>query len=311
MAQGRFLNKSIAHSSDLADLSQEARELFLMAVPHLDREGRMEGDPRRFRAIVCPLLPHHDDASVALAVVELVRARMVVAYTDDAGKTALFFPSFEGSQPGTAWKKKERPSRFGTPPENSGKLPTWLENAGKFRTGSPDNSRLETSGNFRRPPEIVVLREEKGSEREVEVEGATATPPPPPLSLSQALLAELRRYPGLREVATPEQAEAQAANCAMAGITIADLRTALGDLGPKAAARAAASDAWTPSELAERVFTFARRAKLQRASEGQGDTPTPRYKHFKPDRTPEPPREGTVAGLGEVLEGVLGRAKRG
>lgn len=80
----------------------------------------------------------------------------------------------------------------------------------------------------------------------------------------ERLLEALGRWPALRAIATNEIAQAQATNGALAGLRHADLVAGLEDLGPKAAARQAAGNAWSAGELAEKIFTFGRSAKLKR-----------------------------------------------
>jgi hypothetical protein len=45
MARGRFLSESVATDARLNGLSVEAELVYLMTIPHLDRDGLIEGDP--------------------------------------------------------------------------------------------------------------------------------------------------------------------------------------------------------------------------------------------------------------------------
>jgi len=44
MARGRFISKSIATDLAVNSMSIEAHLLYVMAIPHLDRDGRILGD---------------------------------------------------------------------------------------------------------------------------------------------------------------------------------------------------------------------------------------------------------------------------
>ena len=122
MASGRFINQSLAHSDQFADLANDThRMLFCVILPHLDRDGRIHGDPRRLVAIVCPMLEVPVDV-LERAVADMQRVELAIAYVDDDGQQALAFPGFTRQQPGKSWYSKEKPSRFGKPPESSGSL---------------------------------------------------------------------------------------------------------------------------------------------------------------------------------------------
>lgn len=160
MAKGRFLNRSISDSADLADLTWKARELFLMAIPHLDREGRIHAEPRRFRALVCPLLEHQNGETITAALIELAKAGMVILYRDDRGQPAAYFPSFETSQPGLAWKKKESPSGFGPPPPQ---LPEPCPDLLQRRRQT--NSDQESDKDSGPTPDLLRSDSDKGSDK--------------------------------------------------------------------------------------------------------------------------------------------------
>jgi len=125
-----MLNRTISNSGQVADLENDThRLLFTWAIAHLDREGRIAGDTRIFRAIVCPMLSHVDDLACAIALVDMVKQGLVCAYVDNEGRKVLFFPSFADQQKGFH-RDRERESKFGDPPADyrtvAGLSPDWL-----------------------------------------------------------------------------------------------------------------------------------------------------------------------------------------
>ena len=56
MADGRMLRRTLAWDARFAQLSEQAGLLYLMAIPHLDVDGRMLGHPAAVRGIVAPML---------------------------------------------------------------------------------------------------------------------------------------------------------------------------------------------------------------------------------------------------------------
>lgn len=149
MPAGRFISKSIAVNKQLRRVSLEADFLFQRCIPHLDREGRMEGEPEIVRAIACPLRAEMTTEKVEHALRELDAAELVVWYNVD-GETCLEFPGFKTHQPGMK-PEREAASRIPTPPKTprkSGSTPA------KVRTKSG-------LGPVEVPPREVKLSEVK------------------------------------------------------------------------------------------------------------------------------------------------------
>lgn len=112
-----MLLTSISLSEQFADMPDaDCRLIATWTIPHLDREGRVTGSPRRLRALVCPLLPY-TDADVARAIDAMCAVGVAVRYTDDSGEDVLSFPKFKKSQ-GGAPLDREAPSRYGEPPKS-------------------------------------------------------------------------------------------------------------------------------------------------------------------------------------------------
>lgn len=112
MAQARMLNRSVAEDEALAGLSVEAALFFLMAIPHLDRDGLITGHPRLLWSDVAPLRDGLRDCAGAL-IDEWVEANLVVRFGD--GRPVLFFPGFQKNQSGMRYDR-ESPSKHPTPP---------------------------------------------------------------------------------------------------------------------------------------------------------------------------------------------------
>lgn len=113
MADGRFVSKSIAQSEQLGRVSLEADYLFGRCIPHLDREGRMTGNPELVRSMVCPLRRELDEARIGDLLAELVRAGLVAWYELE-GRQSLSFPGFHRHQRGLR-KGREAASRLPGP----------------------------------------------------------------------------------------------------------------------------------------------------------------------------------------------------
>ena len=84
MPEGRFISKTIAHSEDLAGVSFHADYLFTRCIPHLDREGRMNGNAELVKAIAVPLRKEITAETIPALLAELADARPAeVAYVGD------------------------------------------------------------------------------------------------------------------------------------------------------------------------------------------------------------------------------------
>lgn len=178
MAEGRFISRRVAYDKELNALSLPAHLLYLMTIPHLDRDGLILGDDSLLWGAVAPrrpeLLPQ-----VEAAVQEWVDARLVVAYESRIGR-CLFFPGFRKNQQGLRYDR-EAASRLPVPPGYV-RTPTGLQQVGQAAGLPPDLCRTsaglppEADGVCR--PEVEVEEEEEG---EGEAEGL-----PPELSRTAA-----------------------------------------------------------------------------------------------------------------------------
>ncbi len=114
MPEGRMLGKAVSQSKKLANLSSDTvRLIYTWTIPHLDREGRIKGDPGLFRSQVCPRL----DISLSQieAVLEELRGAGLIFWYQGADEDMYIqVQNFSTHQPG--WKKdREAASRFPAP----------------------------------------------------------------------------------------------------------------------------------------------------------------------------------------------------
>jgi hypothetical protein len=104
MARGRFLNASIAADLALNSLSLEAHWLYMMTIPHLDRDGLIIADTYVLFGKVCPrrpeLIGRIDDL-----IAEWVASELVIVYPTRKGKVA-FFKGFGKNQQGMHYSRE-------------------------------------------------------------------------------------------------------------------------------------------------------------------------------------------------------------
>jgi hypothetical protein len=117
MPEGRFVSKSISQNEELARVSFKADYLFGRCIPHLDRDGRMAGNPALVKSITCPLREEIQAEDIPELLTELAMADFVIWYEVD-GKQLLEFPRFKVHQKGMK-HDREAASRF--PPSTSKK----------------------------------------------------------------------------------------------------------------------------------------------------------------------------------------------
>lgn len=99
MAEGRFISRSIATNGQLKRVSLEADYLFGRMIPHLDREGRIDGDPDVVKAMACPLRGEITSELIATCLAELDTVGLIEWYEVD-GRQVAQFPAFKAHQRG-------------------------------------------------------------------------------------------------------------------------------------------------------------------------------------------------------------------
>ena len=112
MARGRMVSKSICTSKQIHDLPNDTvRFAFACAIPHLDVNGVMHGDPTLMKA---EIFPRREELTAAM-MVEMrnawVDAELVIVF-EDKGDEWLFFPGFDRHQVGL---RKDREASSGYP----------------------------------------------------------------------------------------------------------------------------------------------------------------------------------------------------
>jgi len=112
MARGRFLNVSVAKDMRLNSLSVEAELVYLLTIPHLDRDGLIEGDSDVLYGTVCPKRRIFIDR-MGEFIQEWVQVGLVIIYDGNEGRV-LWFTGFAKNQ--THRYDREAPSRFPPPP---------------------------------------------------------------------------------------------------------------------------------------------------------------------------------------------------
>lgn len=158
MAEGRFVSKSIAHDWDLNSVSFEADYLFGRCIPHLDREGRINGHPGELKGVAVPLRKEMTPEVIDRCLGELAAKDLVLWYSVD-NCPVLWFKGFEKHQKGLR-KERESPSKLPAPQDprtqrissllrsNDGEL--WssrdkveVEVKGEVKGKVPESDRLE------------------------------------------------------------------------------------------------------------------------------------------------------------------------
>lgn len=171
MARGRMISSTVSTDKRLNSLSIEAHLVFMMTIPHLDRDGLLLADAPILAGKVCPRrdeLRHKMESIIA----EWIALNLVISYECEDG-TVLFFTGFANNQVGMRYEREPR-SELPPPPGyirteaglellHTAPLPPVDDNAPPIDGNHPATIR-QPSGNL--PPE-EKRREE---EREVEVE---------------------------------------------------------------------------------------------------------------------------------------------
>ncbi len=113
MARGRMVSTNVSRDPELNQISGDAALLYLMTIPHLDRDGLIDGDATLLWATVAPRRMELLGKTGTL-IDEWVGAGLVFAYPWKDGRV-LFFKGFGRHNAGIVYKK-EPPSRYPAPP---------------------------------------------------------------------------------------------------------------------------------------------------------------------------------------------------
>lgn len=123
MARGRMINQSIATDKRLNLLSIEAQLVYLMAIPHLDRDGLILGESYMLASQVCPRRPELAAGMIDI-IAEWIALGLVMQY-EGKEDPILFFVGFSKNQGGLRYDR-ETPSQF-PPPPGYRRIETGLE----------------------------------------------------------------------------------------------------------------------------------------------------------------------------------------
>lgn len=199
MARGRFLNTTIAKDIQLNSLSIEAHWLYMMTIPHLDRDGLIIADTYVLFGVVCPrrpeLIPRIDEL-----IGEWVTAGLVIVYPTHDGMVA-FFRGFTKNQQGMHYSREgvsilEPPPgyvRTGTGLERNsrdngdGAAPV-KDDPGDDTPHRPTPDPLPTNSRLTPLARVEVKDQYQVKDQEGDRTRATqplAPPPPPPPSYQQ------------------------------------------------------------------------------------------------------------------------------
>lgn len=114
MTRGRFVSTSVAKDKRLNELPIDSALVYVMTIPHLDRDGIIDGDPSVLWGTVCPRRRELLDEMERI-ILDWTYAGLVVRYETEEG-TALWFSGFTKNQQGLRYDR-EAPSRFPLPSE--------------------------------------------------------------------------------------------------------------------------------------------------------------------------------------------------
>lgn len=114
MARGRMIAATVADDKRFNELPIDAALVYLMAIPQLDRDGLILGEPGALWGQVCrrrnDLLPRMEAIIAAW-----LASGLVTAYKNEDGDTILHFVGFQKNQAMTHYDR-EAASRFPCPP---------------------------------------------------------------------------------------------------------------------------------------------------------------------------------------------------
>lgn len=113
MARGRMIARTAGVDSRLAQLSDPALGLYLLTIPHLDRDGLCDGRPSVVWGQAAPLRAAWQPIAGAL-ILEWIDVGLVNAYGTER-EPVLWFRGFKRHQEGMRYEREEA-SRFPPPP---------------------------------------------------------------------------------------------------------------------------------------------------------------------------------------------------
>lgn len=113
MARGRMISQSVSTDKRLNELSVEAELVFLLTIPHLDRDGLLLADAPILAGKVCPRREALRPLMESI-IEEWIHLGLVLAYECEDG-TILFFTGFAKNQAGMRYDREPK-STLPSPP---------------------------------------------------------------------------------------------------------------------------------------------------------------------------------------------------
>lgn len=117
MARGRLLDKDISYSGRFHRMGERARLVWLMCLPHTDKEGRIPGDPSEIQARCLPMAGFLL-SDVEKYVEEILKAGMWSRYKDDRGRKVIVYNRFHDYQE-KGQIQREKASKWSDPSQGS------------------------------------------------------------------------------------------------------------------------------------------------------------------------------------------------
>ena len=110
MARARMLATDASIDPELNSLTLPALTLYLLTIPHLDRDGLIDANPVRLAALAAPLRPDIRDSAGAI-INEWVEVGLVVRYPAARNQAVLYFKGFRKHNPLSIARNRHHPTR--------------------------------------------------------------------------------------------------------------------------------------------------------------------------------------------------------
>lgn len=159
MAVGRMLKRNIATSQKFLALeSNDHRMIYMLILPFVDREGRINAEPLVLKANIFRRLDLGQD-DIAAALVDLERAGLIRLYSDEDNEAILEIVDFaKHNSP----NQKEAGSDFPGPDDENSRACRLFEDARVRHVQGTGNARVEVEGLKGKGEEGRVKGEDEG-----------------------------------------------------------------------------------------------------------------------------------------------------
>jgi hypothetical protein len=149
-----MLNRTISVDAEVAELTNElgglAGLLYTWTIAHLDRDGRITGNPDVLRAQVAPMLSGITPELVRSVLATADRLELIKVYTAE-GKTWVVYPKFKRNQQGMRYDREAT----STIPPPTDTAPDWLRSdSGGLRLNGMEWNGKEEKGKEATPRPI-------------------------------------------------------------------------------------------------------------------------------------------------------------